>query len=72
MANVKNTLIYDAGMNVETIDFHTIHVPLGGEFNLQLSDNTRVHLNSGSSLRYPVRFAGDIREVFLTGRDFLK
>lgn len=72
VASVKNTLIYDAGMNVETIDFHTIRVPLGGEFNLQLSDNTRVHLNSGSSLRYPVRFAGDIREVFLTGEGFFE
>ncbi len=70
--SVKNTLIYDAGMNLETIDFHTIRVPLGGEFNLQLSDNTRVHLNSGSSLRYPIRFAGDIREVFLTGEGFFE
>ena len=25
--SVKNTLIYDAGMNLETIDFHTIRVP---------------------------------------------
>ena len=70
--SVKNTLIYDAGMNLETIDFHTIRVPLGGEFNLQLSDNTRVHLNSGSSLHYPIRFAGDIREVFLTGEGFFE
>ena len=70
--SVKNTLIYDAGMNLETIDFHAIRVPLGGEFNLQLSDNTRVHLNSGSSLRYPIRFAGDIREVFLTGEGFFE
>ena len=72
VTNVKNTLIYNAGTNFVDVEFHTVRVPLGGEFTLQLSDNTRVYLNSGSSLRYPVRFREDIREVFLTGEGFFE
>ena len=60
----KNTLIYGGDTDSVAVEYHTVRIPLGGEFSLQLSDNTRVYLNSGSSLRYPVRFAGGVREVF--------
>ena len=71
-SSAKNTLVYAVGIDSEIVEFHTIRVPFGAEFNLQLSDNTRVYLNAGSSLRYPVKFTGEIREVFLTGEGYFE
>lgn len=68
----QNTLIYDSGDEGKQVEYHTIRVPRGGEYNLQLSDNTKVYLNAGSSLRYPVRFTGDKREVVLIGEGYFE
>jgi len=37
-----------------------------------LADGTKVWLNSGSSLQFPARFTGDLREVKLMGEAFFK
>lgn len=47
--------------------YHTVIVPRGGDFRLTLSDGTEVILNSGTELRFPVRFAGGVRELHLDG-----
>ncbi len=47
------------------IEYNTIHIPRGGEYQVVLSDGTKVWLNSETSIRYPVVFASDKREVFL-------
>lgn len=52
---------------LEVEDYHTLYVPQGGEYRLQLADGTRVHLNAGSELRYPVVFTAAERKVFLKG-----
>ncbi|MBR8536694.1 FecR family protein [Carboxylicivirga sediminis] len=63
-----DVLTYDANSQEKT--FNTISVPRGGEYQLVLSDGTKVWLNSESSLTYPVSFDSHIREVFLTGEAF--
>ena len=50
--------------------YNTITVPAGGEFSVLLSDGSSVHLNSCSSLTYPVPFMGDVREVKLSGEAY--
>lgn len=50
--------------------YNTVKVPYGGEYELMLSDHTKVRLNSGTELRFPVRFGNDQREVYLEGEAF--
>jgi len=52
--------------------FHTIETPRGGRYQVNLSDGTRVWLNAASGIRFPVSFAGDIREVELTGQAYFE
>ena len=68
----ESTLIYGAEEKNEQMEYHTIRVPRGGEYNLQLADGSKVYLNAGSSLRYPVRFTGERREVVLTGEGYFE
>lgn len=44
----------------------------GKRLTLQLSDGTRVYLNSGSSIEFPQRFVGQTREVRLEGEAFFE
>ena len=45
-------------------------IPRGGENTVILADGTTVHLNAGSKLTYPVRFAGKRRIVALEGEAY--
>ena len=44
-----------------------IIIPYGKHSQVTLSDGTHIWLNSGSQLSYPSDFAGNIREVYLSG-----
>jgi len=56
-----------------TIQKDSIVVALNGEKKkIVLPDNTKVHLNSGSSLVYKSDFGNDNREVWLTGEAFFE
>lgn len=66
-----NQLVYGNASAKDTLVFNTINVPYGKRFELMLSDGTKVHLNSGTSLRYPVKFIkGENRQVFLNGEAY--
>ena len=65
-----NKLVYDKSVELELV-YNTLTVPNGKQFNIVLSDGSNVHLNSGSSIKYPVNFLkGQQRQVFLTGEAF--
>lgn len=55
-----------------SIVFNRIEVPRGAEYLLALSDGTEIWLNSESEVRYPVKFSGQTREVFVQGEAFFK
>tara|TARA_R110000868_G_scaffold177949_2_gene417112 strand:- start:84 stop:1244 length:1161 start_codon:yes stop_codon:yes gene_type:complete len=65
-----NKLVYDKSVELELV-YNTLTVPNGKQFNIVLSDGSNVHLNSGSSIKYPINFIkGQKRQVFLTGEAF--
>ena len=47
--------------------YHTITIPRGGEYDLLLSDGSRLRMNSESEIRVPVTFEKGQREVFMKG-----
>ena len=47
-------------------------IPYGKRSEIILADGTKIWLNAGSTLSYPVRFTGNSREVYLSGEAFLR
>ena len=67
----SNQLIYDNEAKIEKLSFHTLKVPYGKRFNIIFSDGSTVYLNSGSTIKYPVKFLpNQRREVFLQGEAY--
>lgn len=61
----------DTDENVEIV-YNEIEVPWGTEFQLKLSDGTKIYLNSVSRVRYPVTFPKGERRIELEGEAFLE
>ena len=54
------------------IFYNTLTTPKGGQYQLTLSDGTKVWLNAASSLRFPTSFSGKQRIVELTGEVYFE
>jgi transmembrane sensor len=54
------------------ITYNTLTTPYGHQFSLVLSDGTKVFMNAGSTLQYPVVFKGSERLVKLTGEAYFE
>lgn len=54
------------------ISYNTLTTPKGRQFQLVLSDGTKVWLNASSSIRYPAVFDGDERLVKVTGEVYFE
>jgi len=66
-------LNYSNKNNINKLAYNTLNIPNGKKFELVLSDGTEIYLNSGSSIKYPVKFIkGQSRKVFLEGEAFFK
>ena len=61
-----------AGVANNTEAYNTLATPRGGQYQLSLPDGTRVWLNAGSSIRYPVAFNGTERKVDITGEAYFE
>ncbi len=62
--NEDGRLTYRKGQQ-EKIVYNTLQIPLGGEYELELSDGTVINLNSGTKIKYPVTFGDGERSVEL-------
>jgi ferric-dicitrate binding protein FerR (iron transport regulator) len=73
ISNVNQVLVYDANVLKGTsTGENTLIVPVGGIYAVNLSDGTKVWLNSKSSLKYPVEFSGNKRTVTLEGEAYFE
>jgi transmembrane sensor len=52
--------------------FNTLSTPRGGEYQLVLPDGSKVWLNAVSSIKFPTRFQGKERVVFLHGEAYFE
>lgn len=60
----------DTTLENRKIEYNTLVIPAGFTYGITLADGTRVMLNAGSRLKYPVGFLGDLREVKLMGEAY--
>lgn len=71
LATIKDgRLVYEG--NAENELYNTMTIPKGRTFQLSLPDGTRIWLNSGSSIKYPVVFAKDKRTVEMKGEAYFE
>ncbi len=74
--HAKKTLDYQAkkvpGEETREPVFNTLETPRGGEYDLVLSDGTKVWLNAASRIVYPVEFTGDERRIELQGEAYFE
>lgn len=50
----------------------TLYVPAKQDYQITLSDGTKVWLNSASKLQFPISFSGPQREVYIEGEAYLE
>jgi len=50
--------------------YNTISTPRGGQYQVVLSDGSKIWLNASSSLRFPTEFSEKAREVEVTGEAY--
>ncbi len=68
---VGNQLDYTNKATVSKLVYNELSVPYGKQFDLVLSDGTKIKLNAGTSIKYPVQFlVGKSRKVFLKGEAY--
>lgn len=66
-------IAYRANRTGENMEYNTLTVPRGSRIaHIMLADGTAVWLNAGSSLKYPVAFAGKERRVSVTGETYFE
>lgn len=68
----QGAIAYSTTGQVEELIFNELIVPLAGECYITLDDGSRVWINSGSRLKYPVKFLGEKRKVFLEGEAYFE
>ena len=66
-------LVYVADSSVGNVSaINTLTTPVGGQFQIRLSDGTKVWLNAATTLKYPTRFSSNERRVEVEGEAYFE
>lgn len=65
-------LTYDAAAGNSEVVYNTMSTPKGRQYQLVLSDGTKVWLNAASSIKFPTAFTGRERVVEISGEAYLE
>jgi len=71
LSNKNLNIQQDQALN-EITDYNTISTPKTGQYQIILSDGTKVWLNSFSSITFPTRFSGKERKVTTMGEVYFE
>ncbi len=63
---------HHTGQTASAMVYNELSVPLGGECYVVLEDGSKVWMNAGSVLKYPICFGDTIREINLEGEAYFK
>lgn len=70
---VGNVIRYNDGEKiVDGGQMSLLATPRGGQYQLTLSDGSKVWLNAASSIKFPSKFSGDKREVEVSGEVYME
>ncbi|MEI9944262.1 MAG: FecR family protein [Chitinophagaceae bacterium] len=72
LVKLDGQLAYNGTGGSPDILYNTISTPRGGQYQLVLSDGTKVWLNASSSLRFPASFPAKERKVEITGEAYFE
>lgn len=71
--NQQGKLSYvQPGGSESRLMYNTMATPKGRQYQLVLSDGSKVWLNAASSIRYPIVFTGNERRVFIDGEAYFE
>ncbi|MGN6417487.1 MAG: FecR family protein [Pseudobacter sp.] len=68
----NGTITYKNNTGSDAANLNTISTPNGRTFQVLLEDGSRVWLNAGSSVTYPMAFTGSNRKVRITGEVYIE
>lgn len=79
LANQNNTavskknggVVYTSGADAQAV-YNTMTTPRARQYNLELSDGTKVWLNASSSITFPTSFTANERKVTITGEVYFE
>ncbi|PSL30700.1 FecR family protein [Chitinophaga ginsengisoli] len=66
----KTLTLNTAASNIE--QFATLTVPAGKDYSLVLPDGSRIQVNAASTVKFPLKFSGQYRDVYVTGECYIK
>ena len=66
-------LVYVDSLQDEDVQLQNrLITPKGGEYTIMLADGTKVWVNANTEIRYPVKFSGNVRRVYLEGEAYFE